>query len=286
MRKSALKKKENSCVDKAGTEPVSALGDRMSAAEPMRSGIGSEIFGRVWAVWGILLFVSTMLIFLIPFLLFCYFRKDPAKSAIFNRFSRVWMGIFLTGIGCPLRIRGREKFPEGQSCIVVCNHNSLMDVPITSPGIPGGNKTIAKTSFAKVPIFGLMYRTGSVLVDRKSEASRRESFTKMKEVLDMGLHMCLYPEGTRNKTGDPLKSFHDGAFRLALTTGKDIIPAVIFNTRKVLPVQKPFFLRPLPLYMHFLDPVTIQPGETVGSLKQRVFRIMWDYYTANEGQKL
>jgi 1-acyl-sn-glycerol-3-phosphate acyltransferase len=46
----------------------------------------------------------------------------------------------------------------------------------------------------------MMYRTGSILVDRKSETSRRDSFAKMKEALDMGLHMCIYPEGTRNKT--------------------------------------------------------------------------------------
>jgi len=54
----------------------------------VRNGIGSNIFGRIWAVWGILLFVSTMLIFLIPFLLFCYFLRDPVKTNRFNRFSR------------------------------------------------------------------------------------------------------------------------------------------------------------------------------------------------------
>ena len=142
-------------------------------------------------------------------------------------------------------------------------------------------KTIAKTYFAKVPVFGLLYRTGSVLVDRNSEVSRRESFTKMKEVLEMGMHMCLYPEGTRNKTNNPLKSFHDGAFRLAITTGKAVMPAIIFHSRYVLPADKFFFLRPHKLGMHFLDPVTPQPGETVDSLKQRVFTIMWDYYVAN-----
>src|SRR5450631_1350605 len=223
----------------------------------------SEIFGRIWAVWGIILFVATMFIFLIPFLLFCYFLKDPKKTDRFVIFSRVWMTVFLTGIGCPLRIRGKEKFRKGQAYIVVCNHNSLIDVPVTTPFIPGGNKTIAKTSFAKVPLFGLMYRTGSVLVDRKSETSRRESFGKMKEVLDLGLHMCLYPEGTRNKTGDPLKSFHDGAFRLALITGKAIVPAVILNSRKIMPANKTFFLWPHRLSMHFLDPVAPRPEDSV-----------------------
>jgi 1-acyl-sn-glycerol-3-phosphate acyltransferase len=241
-----------------------------------------EIFGRICALWALILFVVTMLLFLIPFLLFSYFAPDPTKTRRFVRYSRVWMGIFLTGIGCPLRIKGKEKFKKGETYIVLCNHNSLMDVPISTPGIPGANKTIAKTSFAKVPLFGLFYRTGSVLVDRNSEASRRESFSKMKEVLEMGMHMCLYPEGTRNKTNNPLKSFHDGAFRLALTSGKAIIPAVIFNSRWVLPADKPFFVRPRRLRMHYLDPIVPEPGENVEGLKQRVFQIMWDYYVTNK----
>ncbi|WP_431217606.1 lysophospholipid acyltransferase family protein [Puia sp. P3] len=157
-----------------------------------------------------------------------------------------------------------------------------MDVPITTPGIPGpGNKTIAKIEMAKIPVFGTFYRTGSVLVDRSSEASRRESFAKMKEALDMGLHMCIYPEGTRNKTSEPLKSFHDGAFRLALNTGKPIMPGVIFNSRKIMPPGKTFYFRPHPPAMHFLDPITPQPNDTVETLKQRVFVIMRDYYSAN-----
>jgi 1-acyl-sn-glycerol-3-phosphate acyltransferase len=120
-----------------------------------------------------------------------------------------------------------------------------------------------------------------VLVDRKSEASRRESFLGMKQVLDMGLHMCIYPEGTRNKTDQPLKSFHDGAFRLALMTRKSIIPALIFNSRKVNPADKGFFLWPHPLAMHFLEPVIVEENDTVDSLKQRIFEMMKEYYEAN-----
>ena len=247
-----------------------------------RSGsFAGDLFCRIWAVWVILVFVTTMLIFLIPFLLFSYFRRDPQRARNFVRMSRVWMGVFLPLAGTPLRTKGKEKFKKGETYIVVCNHNALLDVPVATPFIPGGNKTIAKIEMAKIPIFGMMYRTGSVLVDRKSETSRRESFTKMKETLDMGLHMCLYPEGTRNKTTDPLKSFHDGAFRLSLTTGKAIIPAIIFGSRKVMPPEKTFYYRPHRLAMHFLDPVVPEPGETVESLKQRLFRIMWDYYVSN-----
>lgn len=230
----------------------------------------------------ILLFIVTMVIFLVPFLLCCYFLPDPRKTSRFVRFARVWMGIFLPLSGCPLRVKGKEKFKKGETYIVVCNHNALMDVPVTSPGIPGGNKTIAKIEMAKIPLFGLLYRTGSVLVDRKSETSRRESFTKMKDALEMGLHMCIYPEGTRNKTAEPLKSFHDGAFRLSLSTGKAIIPGIVFNSKKIMPPGKPFFILPHRLKLHFLDPIAPQPQDTVETLKERVFRVMWDYYTGNQ----
>lgn len=239
-----------------------------------------EILGRVFALWGLIMFILTMLVFFIPFMLFCYFKKDPLKTFRFIAMSRVWMKVYLTSIGCPLRVTGKENFKAGENYIVVCNHNSLMDVPISSPAIPGGNKTIAKTEFTKVPLFGLLYTTGSVLVDRKSEKSRKESFGKMKEVLNMGLHMCIYPEGTRNKTNEPLKSFHDGAFKLAVESGKSVLPAVIFHTRKILPPGKPFYLWPRSMEIHFLPAVQLKDGETYQELKTEIFEIMKNHIIA------
>jgi 1-acyl-sn-glycerol-3-phosphate acyltransferase len=239
--------------------------------------IFKNIFGRIWAIWGALIFVGTMLIFLIPFFLLIYFQKEPVKTRRFILYSRVWMDIFLTLVGCPLKIQGREYFKDGKTYIVVCNHNALIDVPVSSPGIPGGNKTIAKAEMAKIPLFGLIYKTGSILVDRKNEKSRRDSFTKMKEVLDMGLHMCIYPEGTRNTSNEPIKPFHDGAFRLAVSNGNSIIPMIIFNSRKANPPDKGFFLMPIKLYMHFLPEIEVMSGEPVDQLKARVFDMMKNY---------
>jgi hypothetical protein len=54
----------------------------------------------------------------------------------------------------------------------------FMDIPISSPAIPSGNKTIAKIEMAKVPLFGILYKTGSVLVNRKSDQSRKEVMGK------------------------------------------------------------------------------------------------------------
>lgn len=244
--------------------------------------IFKEIFGRIWAFWAMIAFVGTMLIFLVPFFIFIYPKKDPAKTYRLIAWSRIWINVFLMLVGCPVRVKGKEHFLPGENYIVLCNHNSLMDVPISSPFIPGGNKTIAKIEMSRIPIFGPLYKAGSVLVDRKSEVSRKESLVNMKSVLTMGLHMCIYPEGTRNKTKEPMKTFHRGAFSLSLETGKKIIPGVIFNTKRVLPADKSFYCIPHHLAIHFLPPVNILPEDTVDSLRDRVFTIMKDYYVANE----
>lgn len=242
-----------------------------------------SIFARIWAVWGIVSFVGTFLVIFIPSML-TYLVPGKRGQEIFIIISRIWMRVWLFLVGCPLKVRGKEVFKPGETYIVTCNHNSLMDVPLSCPFIPGANKTIAKKSFTKAPLFGWFYAKGSVLVDRNSEESRRRSFSAMKQTLAAGMHMSIYPEGTRNRTNDPLKSFHDGAFRLAVETGRPIVPAVIFNTRKVLPANKTFYFLPHSLGIHFLAPVSPQ-GKTAKELKETVFTIMWDYYESNRRKK-
>lgn len=238
------------------------------------------IVARIWALWAMVFFIATMAI-AIWFYLPCFFLSDPAKARWHRNVSRVWMTIFLYATGCPFTVKGQQHFSNLENCVVVCNHNSLMDIPISTPFMPRANKTIAKKSFTKVPVFGWIYAFGSVLVDRNSDESRRKSYDEMKKVLFNGMDMVIYPEGTRNKTSDPLKTFYDGAFKLAVDTRKPIIPTLIFNTRKVLPASKAFYMLPAKIEMHFLPPVL--PGNMSSKeLKEKVFRIMWDYYEAHQ----
>ncbi|MBS4066897.1 MAG: 1-acyl-sn-glycerol-3-phosphate acyltransferase [Chitinophagaceae bacterium] len=244
-----------------------------------------NILGRIFALWAMVTFVATMLIILLPTWLMGLL-PEPRRTIAFIKLSRIWMGVWLPMVGIRLVVKGKEHFKQGENYVVVCNHNSFMDVPVTSPGIPGGNKTIAKIELSKIPLFGIIYRRGSVLVDRKSEESRSKSYAYMKKVLEMGLHMCIYPEGTRNKTNNPLKDFKDGAFRLAVETGKDIIPAALFNTRDVLPQHKPFYFWPKRIEMHFLEPTSVK-GFTINDarqLKEKVFQQMWDYIEATRNK--
>lgn len=233
-----------------------------------------NILGRIFTVWGGIVFVATMLIFLPP-IWATGLLSEPKRTDWVIKFCRMWMALFFPLSGIRLTIKGRSNFKKGENYVVVCNHNSLMDVPLTSPGIPGANKTIAKIEMAKIPLFGIIYKRGSVLLDRKHDESRKASYMEMKNVLAMGMHMCIYPEGTRNKTNDPLKSFHDGAFKLSFETGKKIIPCIIRGTRKMLPLNKTFFFWPGKASMEFLAPIDPKEFQDTGALKKYVFDLMW-----------
>ena len=241
-----------------------------------------DVFFRIWALWALLLFIATLLIAIV-FYAACFFLEDPVKARWHRQVSRVWMFVYLHLIGCPLTVKGKEHFAKNENYVVVCNHNSLMDVPVSTPFMPRANKTIAKKSFAKMPLFGWVYTFGSVLVDRNSDASRRKSYDEMKRMLAIGLDMVIYPEGTRNRTTDPLKKFYDGAFRLAVDTKKPVLPAILFHTKKVLPANRFFYLRPHKLEMHFLAPVA-STGISAEELKDLLFKQMWDYYLLHDHQ--
>ncbi|MBS1513179.1 MAG: 1-acyl-sn-glycerol-3-phosphate acyltransferase [Bacteroidetes bacterium] len=234
------------------------------------------IFARFWALWGIISFIITFLIIFIPSML-AYLMDEVKGQYYFIAVSRLWMNIWLPLIGCPLTIKGREYFKRGENYIVTFNHNTLLDVPLSAPYVPGANKTIAKASFAKVPLFGWFYSKGSVLVNRNDDSSRVKSYEAMKTVLSQGLHMCIYPEGTRNRTAEPLKPFYDGAFKLAAETGKSIIPCVIVGTKKAMPVNKFFYLLPTKLEMYFLPPIP-SPDTSIKQLKEKVFDTMKEVY--------
>lgn len=232
--------------------------------------------GRIWAVWALSTFVISFLIILGPSLLTGIF-PDPKGQDYFIKIAREWIRIWLFIIGCKLIVKGKEHFRKGETFIITCNHNSFMDPPLSSPFILGPNKTIAKSTFTKVPFFGWYYKRGGVMVNRKSDESRRKSYEDMKRVLKTGMHMCIYPEGTRNRTDNPLKPFYNGAFKLSVETGHAILPAVLFNTKKVLPPGKFLYGWPGKMEIHFLPPVSPN-GLSPEELKEHVFNTMRDYY--------
>lgn len=234
-----------------------------------------SIFARVWACWGLISFLATFLI-IFPFACGMYlFRNKLNGQVYYNRVSRIWMHVWLRMIGCFPTIKGLSYFTGNENFVVAYNHQSMLDIPLSSPFTPGPNKTIGKDSFSKIPLFGLFYKMGTILINRKDENSRKKSYELMVQHLHLGMHVCIYPEGTRNRTNQPMKSFYDGAFKLSIDTQKRIIPCVIKGTGSALPVGKFLYFLPTRLYMTFLPPVSPE-GKSIAEIKQIVTQLMLD----------
>jgi 1-acyl-sn-glycerol-3-phosphate acyltransferase len=236
-----------------------------------------NLLGRVYVAYVLLLFIAMMFVLLLPMWLVS-FLPTPYDIRCFSALGRAWMKVYMPLVGCFVFVKGKANVKTGGPFVMVCNHNSFADIHTTYYAIPGSFKSLAKKEMAKTPIWGIMYRVGSVLVDRKDPVSRKHAFTEMKEVLQDGINMLLYPEGTRNKTDQPLKEFYDGAFSLAIETQRPILPIIIRHTRKITPPGKGFYAWPHYITLEFLpaiptDHLTI---DDVATLKQEVFQLMWN----------
>ena len=239
-----------------------------------------SIIGRTLAFWALLMFATSMFVYM-WFYIYCLLLREPNKTRWHRKMSQVWMGTFMILSGIRFSVRGKHHFDGLENAIVVCNHNSMLDIPVSFPFLPRANKTIAKKSLSKVPIFGWIYSIGTVLVDRNDSKSRQASFDQMKYVINHGLDMLIYPEGTRNKTSAPLKSFYDGAFKLSIETQKPIVPVVLLNSKKMLPAKPIMYFKPGKIIMNIL-PAVYPQGHSIDSLKKTVYDIMANYYLENE----
>lgn len=242
-----------------------------------------RVLGHLYFVYAILWFVVTLLLVVIPIWLLMRL-PEPRQSRCLHAVFKGWMSIYLPLVFISVKRKNKEVFKGQGACVVVVNHNSFADIPITSPYIPGPNKTLAKSELAKIPIFGIVYRSGSILVDRKDENSRRDSFAKMEAVLARGLHLCLFPEGTRNKKGDlPIQPFYDGAFITAVRAQRPIVPALLIHTKKVFPHDPKAWAWPHAIELHFLPPVptTGMTMRNVRPLKEEIHQKMSAYFVAN-----
>ena len=129
--------------------------------------------------------------------------------------------------------------------IFVANHISYMDVPVMIKVMDKQNfRILGKSEMAKVPIFGFIYKKAVVMVDRKSPKDRAESIRILMSVIRKNISVFIFPEGTFNETGQPLKHFFDGAFRVAIETGTPIKPIIFLDAYDRLNYKSIFSLTP------------------------------------------
>lgn len=126
----------------------------------------------------------------------------------------------------PRRVRGRT--------VVVGNHASQAD-PFLISYLPWEMKWLGKSSLFKAPVLGWsMWLAGDVPVRRGDSESIGEAMRRCARWLERGMPVMIFPEGTRSRTGE-LGPFKDGAFRLAIETGADVLPIAVSGTGDALP---------------------------------------------------
>jgi 1-acyl-sn-glycerol-3-phosphate acyltransferase len=137
--------------------------------------------------------------------------------------------------GIRVQVLGRENIPPGKSCIFLSNHQSNLDPPILLPAIPGMASVFLKKSLMSIPLLGTAMRMGKyVPVSRgHSREEAQKSVAAAVDALQSGLHIMVFPEGTRSPDGH-LQAFKKGAFFLAAETGAPMVPVVLSGTARMM----------------------------------------------------
>jgi 1-acyl-sn-glycerol-3-phosphate acyltransferase len=117
----------------------------------------------------------------------------------------------------------------------MANHVSNLDPPALLPRIPGRTSAFVKKSLMKVPVFGWGLKLGEFIpVSRDgSITGAQESVAAARKVLEKGIHITTFVEGTRSPDGR-LLPFKKGPFYLAIQTGAPCIPVSIFGTETLM----------------------------------------------------
>lgn len=148
------------------------------------------------------------------------------------------MWIANTGLkigGIHIDVTGREQLDPEQRYIFMSNHVSNLDPPLLLPLLPGRTSVFLKRSLMKIPLLGYAMRLGNFIpVDRDGRVeSAIQSVATARQVIESGLHVTSFVEGTRSRDGRMLP-FKKGPFYLAMETGAPVVPVSIWGTESMM----------------------------------------------------
>src|SRR5918995_1140568 len=158
-------------------------------------------------------------------------RKHGVNFALYLLARLVPQRAFLICLRLPRH--GREHARVRGPLIVAANHRSFLDPFVIGVTLPWRRPL---HYVAKVELFekrwqgGLLSRLGAFPV-RRGESDEEATATAM-GVLERGGAVCIFPEGTRIRSGS-LASPKRGVGRLALESGAAVVPIAVLGTERV-----------------------------------------------------
>ncbi len=137
------------------------------------------------------------------------------------------------------KITGLENIPRTTPCIVVSNHASYLDFILLNAIFEKRCGKLfrfwAKTGVIQHPLFGPFAKAfGCIEVGMGNKA---DLLPKSRECLSRGESLCIFPEGTRSRNGQPGK-FRMRYLKLANREKIQVVPAAISNTYQVWPPHR------------------------------------------------
>jgi 1-acyl-sn-glycerol-3-phosphate acyltransferase len=221
-------------------------------------------------------FISFLILMLLVFpvaLIASFWGKVKGGNVIY-KVSHFWGNYWLFSIG--IRTKNIFAFPPdyGKQYIFIANHISYLDIPMVFTSIKNQKfRILGKMEMKKVPIFGFIYKNAVIMVDRTNHTTRSTSVRQLKSVLQKGISIFIFPEGTFNETRKPLKDFYDGAFRIAIDTKTAIKPILFPDTYDRMNYKSLFMLNPGKCRAVFLEEIDVSEffPDDIQTLKQKVY---------------
>jgi len=226
-------------------------------------------------------FIGFMVLY--PFFLLFLSNKKWYGAAHITRKIWGWF-LFITG---GLWVTQIEEKPIDweQAYVVTSNHTSYLDIPTLTVKLPMFINFMAKIELARIPLFGIFFRTIDIAVDRKNIRHAAWAFHQAKEqLITANKSIVIFPEGTIPTTAPKMGRFKEGAFRLAIETQKPILPITIIGNWIALPDRGRFRYKPTHIYQYVHEPIPTlgMTLEDIDNLKQKVYSII-EHKLAEDG---
>lgn len=232
-------------------------------------------FKWLFSLYAFITFVAIMLL-IFPFVIISSFFGRIRGGNMVMRLCMLWADIWF-----PLIFIRNKKIFETQHdktkpYIFVSNHISYLDSAIIPKAYRQPIRPLGKVEMSKVPLFGFIYRKAIVTVDRTNAANRATSLRVLKSIINKGISVLVFPEGTFNMTVAPLKDFYDGAFRLAIETQTPVKPVLFLDAYRRMPYQSLFLMTPGRNRILYLNEIPVEGYHLsdVGKLKEEVYAVM------------
>jgi 1-acyl-sn-glycerol-3-phosphate acyltransferase len=234
-----------------------------------------KVLKAIYSIYACITFVAIMLL-IFPFALIAGFFGRIKGGNMMIRLCMLWADLWFPVIFVWHKKIYERPHDRKKSYIFVSNHISYLDAAILVKAFRQPFRPLGRVEMSKVPVFGFIYRNAIVTVDRSSAANRATSVRILKSLINKGISVLVFPEGTFNMTTEPLKEFYDGAFRVAIETQTPVKPVLFLDAYRRMPYESLFHMTPGPSRIVYLDeiPVAGYVVEDIDKLKQQVYIIM------------